>query len=489
MADTRVAAWYGYARKASRFRRERGAFALCGCVLRRLVSPVVEWGAITAFEHRADGASRSSRSMGDEAIAIRVVSEEEIEAIAAGLDPHRPIDELRARFRRGDRAFAAFDRLGRVVHVRWVSTAATPIPEIGCAIVPGADQAYFYDGHTRADRRGHGIDGHVRQAIFNTLAAEGRTRVFSYARHDNPVAMRAAARWQRAVGTVRYLRVGRCQPLLIGRATAAPSLVRLDRHAGDEAARRAAWRRWFESWLDAPLEQRSTGCGALPEAGFHSAAHYIVSTLGIHERDRVLDVGCDSAMVSRHVMPHGGRFLGIDFVAGMLRDSRRLHLRVADGGAPWLVSGDGKALPIRSGSCTKAYCSAVIHTLPAHADGLAIIEELIRVTASGGRVLVSSVPDRGRRAAGRWRIWKQASWAGKLTLPLRWLLPAAVRRTARRLSGVTSTEIPGFLEYDLQAIASALRSRGLGCEVQRFPSDYWSADFRETRANLIIDVP
>jgi SAM-dependent methyltransferase len=479
------AAVSAYVDKASRIRRESGLLALAGRALRRAMSPVVRWGAISFFEHAGGVAEPSAApAIG---VHVRRVCAEEWAKLVDGMDPTRDPVQIRSRLGSGDAAYAAFDAAGRAVHVRWVSTGPTPIPEIGRVIVPGARQAYFYDAHTRPDARGKGIDGAVRCVIFAALDTRGVTRVYSYARHDNPVAMRAAARWQRCVGTIRYLRIGPLPPLLLGRLGAGyPTLVRPD--AGG-AARRAAWRRWFGSWPTQPLARRSTGCSALPDEAFAATARHIADVLELARGDRVLDVGCDSAMVSRHVMPRCARHLGIDFVTALLVDSRRLGLRVAGGGPAWLVAGDATTLPIRSDTFDKAYCSAVLHTLPSRHDGLAVIEELVRVVRPGGRVLVASVPERARRGAMRAGIWRRASWPARLTLPVRWLMPAAVRRWGRRLTGLESDDPPAFLDYDLHGLSERLRVRGLACEVRLFPGDYWSRDFRETRANLIIDLP
>ena len=77
---------------------------------------------------------------------------------------------------------------------------------------------------------------------------------------------------------------------------------------------------------------------------------------------------------------------------------------------------------------------------------------------------------------------------GSLVRPMRWAMPASLRRLGRRGLRRPAAGPPAFLDYDLRAIARALEARGLRCRVEDFPADYWSTDFRSTRSNLLITV-
>jgi SAM-dependent methyltransferase len=138
------------------------------------------------------------------------------------------------------------------------------------------------------------------------------------------------------------------------------------------------------------------------------------------DRDVVLDVGCDSATISRLVAPHTKRFGGADFITAMLKDAARLNVATADGHPAWFAAADACHLPFRSHAFTKAYCSAMLHTLPTREHGLEAIDELIRVTAARGIVLLSSVPDQAKRMAARFDLWKRAGWNGYLCLSDGW---------------------------------------------------------------------
>lgn len=309
-------------------------------------------------------------------------------------------------------------------------------------------------------------------------------------RHDNPAGLQAASRRQRPIGTLRYVTPLRFRPMLRGtEAEGLPVLAPPEAIVSAPTDRVNAWQAWFSSWVDRPLATRSTGCAALDDAAFESAAAFIATSLALSDADAVFDVGCDSAMITRHVAPRVRRLLGVDFIHDMLRDTNRLPLAVADGRSPWFVTADACRLPIRSEAFTKVYSSAMLHTLPTRAHGLQAIDELVRVTAPGGIVMLSSVPDKAKRLASRIDIGRRARAADKLTLPIRWLMPGDIKKLARRLLQRPASGLPAFLDYDLQAIARSLEARGLRCEVRDFPADYWSDEFRTSRSNLLIHVP
>jgi ubiquinone/menaquinone biosynthesis C-methylase UbiE len=260
----------------------------------------------------------------------------------------------------------------------------------------------------------------------------------------------------------------------------------------DRATRAADWHSWFEGWLSEPLAKRSIGFHELPEDAFQAMAEHIRSTLSLDpSRDLVLDLGCDSALVSRHVAPHCARLVGVDFIPGMLLDAQRR--RTSNTAAPanlCFAAADGRSLPFPSRTFAKAYCSGVIHTLPRHADGLAMILELVRVAKPGGRVLIAAVPD----VRKRWRAVREAFRLGgvreKAHIVAAMALPASVKRLVRRLLARWLPPAPlVYLEYDLCEVKALLEDRGLACAIADYPRDFWSRDFQRTRSNLLIVVP
>jgi SAM-dependent methyltransferase len=469
--------------RTGRLLREQGSLALGAHLLRRVGHFLVEIGSVTFFERDLVAEVVARPSPG---IRVRQLQPCDRESLLHGSES--PWEELLARFRAGDLCFGAVDPLGRAVHTRWLTFTGASIPELGMDFVPTPDAAYFYDGYTRPDARRRGIDAVVRDAIFDVLRERGRRRVYSYVRDDNPGGLRAAGRCQRTVGAVRSVRLLGSNPFVLGRVAPPLSTLLRRRPGRDEAARRAAeWRGWFEGWLAQPLARRSIGYHALPQADIEAVAAHISSTLGLEPSgDLVLDVGCDSALVSRHVAPRCAGLVGVDFIPEMLVDVR------TQGEAPpnlWCAAGDGRHLPFAAGTFAKAYCSGVIHTLPTREDGMAMILEMTRVLKLGGLVLVAAVPDSRKR----WRARREAFRLGRLRERVRIavvaVLPETLRRFFRRIAPGLLPAPLRYLEYDLAELAARLAGRGLVCQILDYPPDFRSRDFRETRSSLLIAVP
>jgi hypothetical protein len=204
--------------------RESGFSGLAARACHRLTAPFVKWGGITFFERRLEVPDpQAGKTL--PGVAIRQLGPWEVDALLRGGDPTQSTSDLAERFMRGDRAFGAIDATGRICHVRWVSTRRVHIPEIDRDILLRPGHAYCYNAYTRADARKRGIDGAVRNFVFKTLQEEGFRTVYSYVRLDNPDGLRAASRWQRPIGTVRYITPRYFTPLIKG--TSAAGLPRL----------------------------------------------------------------------------------------------------------------------------------------------------------------------------------------------------------------------------------------------------------------------
>jgi SAM-dependent methyltransferase/ribosomal protein S18 acetylase RimI-like enzyme len=430
---------------------------------------------------------------GDAEFEVRLGLRHEAQVVLADYRGAEGESLARERLRNGDQCIVALDREGRPLHARWVTTAVTPIPELAQAIAVAPGEAYFYDGYTLREVRGRGVDAAVRRHIFKLLREAGFVRVYSYVRSGNEAAVRAAARLQRPVGRAYYVRLRGLRPLVIARGEAKRLVIETTRPAQPAAAdrelRAQAWRRWFEGWLEQPLEKRSTGFDAMPPEYFDSVAAYVAGTLALDPaRDRTLDVGCDSAMVSRRVAPACRRFVGVDFIPGLVRDVPAGAVNAREGPASFLAA-DGRSLPFRAGVFDKVLCCAMIHVLPSPEDGVAVIDELLRVCRPGGQVLVAAVPDRRKRWREYVDAWRREGGAGKLRLIVRLLLPGWLARGLRRLPGLAPASHQVILYYDLRGIQARLRARGFTCEIRDFPAEFWSRDFRRTRSNLLIGIP
>lgn len=458
-------------------------------MLRRVTRSLIEVGSVTFFALHTGGAAHARPLPRCNVRQLRISDKE---ALLHGSESSW--ETILSRFQKGDLCFGALDEHGRAVHTRWLTLTGTLIPELQMDFVPTQDAAYFYDGYTRPDARRRGIDADVRTVIFEAVRDLGRSRVYSYVRDDNPKGLRATARCQQRVATIHYARLLRSRPILVGgNLEPLGALLRQPRtRGGDDAVDRAAdWRRWFEGWLQEPLAKRSIGFHELPEGAFEAMAEHISSTLRLDpSSDLVLDLGCDSAMVTRRVAPHCAGLVGVDYIPGMLVDARRRwgnEAEVPEGLR--FAAADGRALPFPSGTFAKAYCSGVVHTMPSHEDGLALILELVRVSKPGGQVLIAAVPDVRKRWRARREAFRQGGLREKAQIVTAAALPPTVKRLARRILPWLPRAPLQYLEYDLQEVSSLLGRRGLDSTIIDYPRDFWSRDFRTTRSNLLIAVP
>ena len=451
---------------------------------RKLASPVVEWGRVCFYARDLDADLPAPRAM--QGIELRQASPADLGRLTY---PERPAtaESLAERFLRGHRCFMAIDGERKAAHTRWVATDQACIPELDADVVLAAGEAYMYDGYTRPDARGTGIDGAIRCLIFQSMREAGYRRVYSYVRGNNPVGLRAAQRWQRFTGGVRYLRLRGCRPLVGSGRGEHPRLAgAASRNATERRARAESMRVWFSSWQAAPLANRSTGYAPMPDAYFSATAQYVVETLGLDpQADLVLDVGCDSAMVSRRVAPQCGRLVGVDFMPELLLDAGRAGVLPLAGANAAFAAADGRQLPFGAGVFTKVYCMGVIHCLPSRPDGLAMIRDLLRVCAPGGTVLVGAIPDHAKRWVRRLDLWKESRWKRRLRLLVSLAVPPGLKLSLRRL-GIGRSEAPPFLDYDLRELACLLASDTVRAEVRPFPDAYWNRDFRRTRSNLVL---
>lgn len=481
--------------KVRRVLEAEGPTGVLHRVARKLASPMVDFGSIELFVRNLRGPVPGEAESAD-GIALRLGTPADVEAILAGADRTRDIELLHDRFHRGDLCFVAVEPDGGVAHSRWVTTGRAFIPELDADLVLSPADAYMYDGYTRPDMRRRGLDGRIRCFIFRRMKETGRRRVLSCVRGDNPGGLRAARRWQQSAGRVGYVRLGKPGRVLRRARGLLPSL-RLGKptaeggryDAGGAEARARAWRRWFESWTDKSLEERSTGTSALPHAYFADTAELIARELHLSPRhDRVLDVGCDSTALSRHVAPRCRSLVGVDFVHELITGSGEPPNTGA--GEPMrLITADGRLLPFADHAFDKIYCSGVLHTLPDMSDGLRMLGELVRVCRPGGAVLVAAIPDRRKRSERYRELWRRGTPRQRLRLALGLLAPAPLRRLARRVLGLDGSHGLAFLEYDLGELERLLAAWGLEGTVLDFPPDHWSRDFRATRSNLLIRIP
>ncbi|WP_026919091.1 class I SAM-dependent methyltransferase [Gordonia shandongensis] len=98
----------------------------------------------------------------------------------------------------------------------------------------------------------------------------------------------------------------------------------------------------------------------------------------------VLDVACGPGNYSDDAargLRGDGRYIGVDFSSAMLAQARRDHR----GDRISYVRGDAHALPFADDSFHTVLCLAALYLIP---DPLPVLDEMARVTAPGGEVIV-----------------------------------------------------------------------------------------------------
>jgi ubiquinone/menaquinone biosynthesis C-methylase UbiE len=151
----------------------------------------------------------------------------------------------------------------------------------------------------------------------------------------------------------------------------------------------------YDDWYKSPL-------GAFAEEVERRA---VFELLAPHAGELILDVGSGTGRYALELFRRGARAVGVEPSTGMLAVARE---RRAPAGGPSYVLAAGEALPFRS----RTFDGVVIVTtleFAAHPDALLL--EAVRVTRTGGRVVVGALSRRGPWAARRRRS-RSPLWAG-----------------------------------------------------------------------------
>jgi ribosomal protein S18 acetylase RimI-like enzyme len=144
---------------------------------KRLARSWLEWGSVVVFELPIV----KSQTVGAD-LVVRTATRAELPLL--GRVFNRPVAELAERLDRGDRGFVGWQE-GQPVHIRWITTRPTEIPELGLWLWPDPGTIYIYDAGTAPAARGHGLSRRVGAAMDDALAADGVRAKVAYARGDN----------------------------------------------------------------------------------------------------------------------------------------------------------------------------------------------------------------------------------------------------------------------------------------------------------------
>lgn len=245
------------------------------------------------------------------------------------------------------------------------------------------------------------------------------------------------------------------------------------------------WREYFEQWTNQPMYLRSTG-DPQPETHFAAIAEHVCRSLALSEGDNVLDVGCDSGLVTEKVASRVASITGVDFIEAFIADAMRLkqapnsHYMVAD----------AQALPFPNKAFDKGYCYNVIHGLPDREYALRIIREMTRVCKSV--ILVGDVPDVKKKGVYYRRRWQNKFVEGNVVAKARMVIavitPCVMRRYLKRMCGIQTcvARSPGFVWHDMNTLKRDLQKDGCECTIfaQPYPLHDWYY-----RSSMVLRLP
>jgi ubiquinone/menaquinone biosynthesis C-methylase UbiE len=109
----------------------------------------------------------------------------------------------------------------------------------------------------------------------------------------------------------------------------------------------------------------------------------------LQPEDMVLDIGCANGVTTNDLAPGVARMVGVDVTTAMLRRARK--------GRAEFAAGDVRRLPFRSGSFDVVMSTRCLINLPDWAAQQAGLEEELRVTRPGGRLVLLEGLAEGRR--------------------------------------------------------------------------------------------
>lgn len=251
------------------------------------------------------------------------------------------------------------------------------------------------------------------------------------------------------------------------------------------------WKNYYEKWVNKPIVIRSTG-EAKSDTHFENVAKNISTLLRLSPEDVVLDVGCDSGLLTQGIATKVKSLIGIDFIEGLIKDAIK---NWCPSNVQYIVA-DAMALPFKDNIFTKVYCYNVIHNLPNHQTGTKVIEECVRVGTTKGRILIGDLPDirKKKRFGGipyRWRMFMQVfSTAPPKTkiamfvkMPYTLLIPESLKMLVRKAIK-RSSQMPSVVWYNSENLKEEFERRGLKCEVvdqkPELHGSFW-------RVNLILE--
>jgi SAM-dependent methyltransferase len=133
----------------------------------------------------------------------------------------------------------------------------------------------------------------------------------------------------------------------------------------------------------------------LPAHSSEDSVRLVREAAGIGPADTVLDVACGPGLLACDFAAHARHVTGVDLTPAMIEQARALQRAKGLTNLAWRV-GDVTSLPFADGTFAVAFTRYSFHHI---LDPGAVLREMARVTAPGGRVVVVDVYTTGPEQA------------------------------------------------------------------------------------------
>lgn len=158
------------------------------------------------------------------------------------------------------------------------------------------------------------------------------------------------------------------------------------------------------SGYDHPLAQ-------LTEKGFPELIKQILTYLEIKPEDKLLDIGCGAALITRELILASNNIVGLDANYQMIKHAPISTHRVL---------GVGDALPFKNASFDKILCHSVFQYFPDLNYSENVISEMMRLLSENGSFLIMDIPNlakkqqylsvKGEETTRLTRLFYEKSW-------------------------------------------------------------------------------
>lgn len=204
--------------------------------------------------------------------------------------------------------------------------------------------------------------------------------------------------------------------------------------------------------------------------------------------DRVLDVGCGPGRLTLDLAPHVAHITGIDLTPEMLSQAAALQAERKISNVTW-QQGDVLHMPFENGAFTVVVTQATFHHL---IDPAAILAEMTRVCAPGGRIMVNDLTPASAKsqAFDAWERLRDPSHVHALLCEeLRGLGRRAGLREVTCLPHETVMPIEAILKTSFPLPGDMARVRALVRDDAASGADRLGMAAREESGQIMVSYP